>query len=57
MLHKKVLLLFLFLHFALSIVHCQMINVPYQFGFEKGDSEINNWKLNLGDRGEYCTDK
>ena len=57
MLHKKVLLLFLSLHFVLGIVHGQVINVPYQFGFEKDDSEINNWTLNSGSRGNYCTDK
>ena len=57
MMYKKVLLLFLSLHLVLSIVHGQIINVPYQFGFEKDDPEINNWALNLGSRGQYCTDK
>ena len=54
--YKKVLLLLL-LQCALCFTHAQLLKVPYQFGFEKGDTEINNWKLNLGSRGKYCTDQ
>ena len=51
--YKKVLLLF-FVHCVLCFAQAQLVTVPYQFGFEKGDPEINNWKLNFGSRGEYC---
>lgn len=54
--YKKVLLLF-FVHCVLCFAQAQLVTVPYQFGFEKGDPEINNWKLNFGSRGEYCEDQ
>ena len=54
--YKKVLLLLL-VYCAFCITHAQVLKVPYQFGFEEGDSEINNWQLNLGSRGKYCADK
>lgn len=54
--YKKVLLL-LFVHCALCVAHAQLLKVPYQFGFEQGDAEINNWELNLGNRGKYCADQ
>lgn len=54
--YRKVLLL-LFVFCASCIVHGQAIQVPYQFGFEKDDPEIKNWKLNIGARGAYCADQ
>ena len=53
----KKILLFLFVSFALNLAYSQTLKVPYQFGFEEGDPEINNWKLNAGVRGEYCADQ
>ena len=41
----------------MSIVHSEVIRVPYQFGFEEGDPEIRNWTLNRGARGPYCADQ
>ena len=55
--YKKILLLLLFVHCVSSIVHCQTLKIPYQFGFEEGDPEINNWELNVGKRGKYCADQ
>ena len=53
---KKFLLLIIALC-ALHFVHSEVISVPYQFGFEDGDPEINNWNLNIGARGAYCADQ
>ena len=54
--YKKIFLL-LFVCCAFCITHAQVLKVPYQFGFENGDPEINNWELNLGSRGRYCADQ
>ena len=56
MLYKRVLLLLVVLC-SLTLVNAQVLRVPYQFGFEQGDNEIKNWKLNVGSRGRYCTDQ
>lgn len=53
----KKLLLLLCMCCVLSTVHGQVVSVPYQYGFEAGDAEEQNWTLNVGERGEFCNDK